>query len=78
MFILLVLKLILELNEYIELLDKRFSEKNHREAGLVAKKIRKLGSPSTSEPPTDSPTWAIEKDGKIKFTLHLLTNILYS
>jgi hypothetical protein len=50
----------LELDEFMHALDKRL-EKTAKEApGLVAKKERKLGLPSTSAPPKEAPRWAVK------------------
>lgn len=48
-------------------LDQRVSKKPQT-AGLVAKKVRKIGTFSDSEPPVDAPTWALAKDtGKFSY-----------
>ena len=58
--------IIAELNEYIEILDKRLEKKKQKDVcGLVAKKVRKLGNPSSSTPPTDAPSWAIHHQGSV-------------
>ena len=51
------------LNKYISILDTRLSKICVREvAGNVAKKVRRLGVPSSSTPPIDAPPWAVKKD----------------
>lgn len=53
----------IELDEYIELLDKRLGERVQKEyVGIVAKKVRTCGQPSTSKPPIDAPSWAVRKN----------------
>lgn len=42
-------------------LDRRYDAKVRKEGGAVmAKKKRLIGEPSTSQPPTDAPAWAIK------------------
>lgn len=54
-----------ELNEYIEHLDKRLEEKTQKEyVGIVAKKSRKCGTPSTSKAPMDAPSWAVKRSSE--------------
>ena len=40
----------------MEVLDARFAKKNPQSPGIVGKKMRKAGEPSSSLPPTDAPT----------------------
>ncbi len=40
-------------------LDSRIARKQPASPGLVAKKVRKQGEPSTTTPPGDAPKWAI-------------------
>ena len=49
------------LNEFTDVLDKRLSKKP-QPAGLVAKKIRKIGTPSDCTPPFNAPAWALIRD----------------
>ena len=48
----------------MKILDDRFSNRQAKSpsSGLVAKKIRKEGSPSAIVPPNDAPKWAIKND----------------
>ena len=46
-----------ELDHFIEVLEKRIEKKQL--LGPVAKKIRRVGHPSESSPPTDAPPWAV-------------------
>ena len=46
----------------MNVLEERLLKKQPQPAGLVAKKVRKTGTPSTSTPPENAPTWAIIKD----------------
>jgi hypothetical protein len=49
-------------------LDGRLARKESHPVGLVAKKVRKIGSPSQSLPPANAPSWAVSPDygkGKI-------------
>ena len=43
-------------------LDGRLSKKQPQATGLVAKKVRKTGTPSDSVQPEDAPVWAVIKD----------------
>ena len=54
-----------ELDEYIKVLDNRLEKNQIKPVGFVAKKCRRVGSPSVSMPPPYSPAWAIKasKDG---------------
>lgn len=45
----------------MDVLDRRLSKKP-QPAGLVAKKVRKVGAPSDCEPPSDAPAWALIRD----------------
>ena len=49
-----------ELNEFMALLDLRLAQKEPHPVGLVAKKVRKVGSPSKSSPPINAPVWSID------------------
>lgn len=57
---LLRLLICIELNEFIHALDKRLEKTGKEAPGLVAKKERKLGLPSTSVPPKNAPHWAVK------------------
>lgn len=54
--------LISELDEFMSILDERLSKKETHPVGLVAKKVRKIGSPSTSVPPINTPGWAVDPE----------------
>lgn len=43
-------------------LDERVAKKESHPVGLVAKKVRKTGSPSQSVPPANAPSWAVNAD----------------
>ena len=44
-------------------LDRRLSKtQQHQTVGLVAKKVRRVGEPSSQPPPPDAPVWAVKKD----------------
>ena len=49
------------LDKYIENLDKHLEVLATKEPGNVAKKVRKVGEPSKSIPPLDTPAWTIRK-----------------
>ena len=50
------------LNKYIDSLDQCLAVVAAKDLpGNVAKKVRKIGEPSTSAPPLDAPAWAIKK-----------------
>ena len=40
-------------------LDSRMTQEQKMPSGMVAKKVRRQGSPSTSIPPSDAPPWAV-------------------
>ena len=46
----------------MNVLDLRLVKKQPQPSGLVAKKVRKIGTPSDSLPPYDAPSWALDKD----------------
>lgn len=48
------------LSDFLASLDERYSQKVHKEGGLMAKKCRKTGSPASSLPPCDAPSWAVD------------------
>ena len=50
----------LGLNEFMALLEERLAQKEPHPVGLVAKKVRKIGSPSKSLPPVNAPVWAVD------------------
>lgn len=55
----------IELDQYIEVLDKRLSEQVQKEyVGIVAKKVRKCGIPSSCKPPENVPAWAIKRNSE--------------
>ena len=41
-------------------LDIRYSKKVSTEGGTIARKMRKLGEPSKSLPPSDAPDWTVD------------------
>lgn len=55
-----------ELDEFMMVLEQRFSKKQKKAPlGLVAKKVRKIGSPSESPPPFGAPLWAVKKEFQV-------------
>ena len=57
---------IIELNEYIIVLEKRRDLKGQKEVlGLVATKSRAIGTPSTSLPPPNAPRWALMRESML-------------
>lgn len=54
------LLIIIELDKFIDVLDKRLEKGAKETPGLVAKKERKLGLPSSSIPPMEAPRWAVK------------------
>ena len=48
------------LDKFIDVLDKRLEKAAKETPGLVAKKERKLGLPSSSIPPMEAPCWAVK------------------
>ena len=69
----------IELNKYIDVLDKRVQEKETKISGAAARKARRLGSPSKSQAPYDAPAWAL-KNHTSTGTHHctFLYNVYYS
>ena len=55
----LTLFAILELDDFVKLLDQRLAQSNDSPICLVAKKVRKIGSPSESFPPVNAPVWSV-------------------
>ena len=51
-----------ELSDFMEVLDDRLAKSQQRQlaVGMVAKKVRKEGTPSDSPPPSDAPSWAVK------------------
>ncbi len=45
-------------------LDSRIAKKQPASPGLVAKKVRKLGEPSSTTPPDDAPKWAVNSESE--------------
>ena len=43
-------------------LDERLARKESHPVGLVAKKVRKVGSPSLSLPPPYAPAWSVDPE----------------
>ena len=52
----------LELNDFMEVLEDCLAKGPQRQlaVGMVAKKVRKEGTPSDSLPPADAPSWALK------------------
>jgi hypothetical protein len=54
----------------MEVLEKRFSKKQQKKpTGIVAKKVRKFGEPSSSPTPPGAPAWAIKQTGKLYYSI---------
>ena len=69
-----------ELNDFMALLDARLAQKESHPVGLVAKKVRKVGSPSKSPPPTNAPVWSIDpkyNNGECMITQFVLPTLMY-
>ena len=51
-----------ELDDFMGVLDTRLAKTQQRQlaVGMVAKKVRKEGTPSDSLPPPDAPSWAVK------------------
>lgn len=49
-----------ELTRFMGKLDARYEEKIKKDGILVARKNRKVGSPSQSSPPSGAPGWTID------------------
>ena len=58
-------------DKYISVLNKRLDDKAPKDiTGIVAKKVRRQGSPSTSVPPTNVPAWAVKVVDEGKFCIY--------
>lgn len=55
---------LLELDEFMQVLEARAAKKKQQPAGLVAKKVRKEGELSDCLPPPDAPAWAVKANSK--------------
>ncbi len=67
-----------ELDKYVELQEKRLSEQIQKEyVGIVAKKVRVCGPPSSCKPPESAPPWAIKKNSEGKCEFHNSDTINY-
>lgn len=53
--------LLSELDEFMSVLERRLSNKQPQAAGLVAKKVCRIGIPSDSVQPSDAPAWSVNK-----------------
>ena len=51
----------IEMDRFMDTLDNRLDQSSKGTTGLVAKKIRKVGSFSTTTAPSDAPTWAVRR-----------------
>lgn len=69
---------IIELNEYIIVLEKRRDLKGQKEVlGLVAKTSRAIGTPSTSLPPPNAPRWALMRESMLYIYIFLHFNYYF-
>ena len=56
-----------ELDEFMAVLDRRvLKSQPSQPIGLVAKKVRRAGEPSTQPPPPGAPSWAV-KQGELMY-----------
>ena len=53
-----------ELEDFLTLLDDRYDIKVKKDGTTMAKKIRQLGLPAKSCPPSDAPDWTVDKNWK--------------
>ena len=60
--LLLGINFALEVNEWMETLDKRYLAKQKTDGAVFPKKERINGSNSKSLPPPDAPEWALDKE----------------
>ena len=56
------LTFVVSMNEFMGVLDRRLEKGQQRLSGIVAKKVRMAGVPSSSQPPPGAPTWAVKKN----------------
>ena len=60
------------MNKFIETLDRRLEKTSKDISGLVAKKERVVGEPSSSSPPVGAPSWAVNGMNVLKFVLNIV------
>ena len=65
-----LLSIYIDLNKFMDRLDKRYQDKVSKEGGTVARKIRKQGAPSASFPPVDAPEWTVVAGKTVPFNSH--------
>ena len=58
--------LLIELNKWMEVLDRRHRVKLVSSNSCTPSKVRKVGAPSTFVPPKDAPKWAVDPTWKPK------------
>ena len=69
-----------DLNTFLSKLDERYEAKVKKQGMLMAKKVRKIGSMSSSTPPPEAAGWTIDKEWKKSMYntgTHLACKIVY-
>ena len=61
-FSLFIMVLYIEVNEWMEELDKRYKVRLQKMGSITPAKGRITGLPACSSPPSDAPVWAIHED----------------
>ena len=65
------------MNVFFVTLDKRYQDKVAREGGTVARKVRRIGTPSKSRPPIGAPAWTVNENYTFSDgIIHLFNNIM--
>lgn len=64
---------IIELNDFMQILDQRHEAKAKKDKGMMAKKTRKVGSPSCAPPPSDAPAWTVKRTGQLMLVINSTT-----
>ena len=54
----------LGLCDFLAKLDQRYEAKVKKDGTFMARKVRCIGTPSTSEPPPSAPEWTIDPEWK--------------
>ena len=52
-----------ELEDFMQILDQRHETKAKKDKGTMAKKARKVGTPSSAPPPSGAPAWTLKPTG---------------
>ena len=68
---------VIELNEFVQVLDACIALKRQQTPGLTARKVKKEGKPSECLPPADAPVWAVKNKGQFNVPTHADMGTIY-